>query len=149
MILETNALSNSECPENVLISKRCCFGGCLFDFCMRLHLISMQTVNIIWHKIEAHMAYGSVQGEGLLITMSISFCIITTALINWWWWWIVGNLRIFFRAALTGSGVGYQRAWDPGWVWVYVSVHAFVAVFRGLLVISNCCVLLVCCIDFL
>lgn len=91
--------------------------------------------SIIWHYIEVLRAYGSVQGAGLLIPMSIlstSSPLHSETDDDEFW-----EISVSFSVPpWRGSGVGYQRAWDPGWVWVYVvCVHAFVAVFRALLVV--------------
>lgn len=123
------------CPD----SYRCCFlGVCLFalqEASPHIHA-KCHNFSIIWHKTEVGRAYGSVQGEGFLITMSI---LSTSSPLHsetddddFW------EISVSFSVPpWQESGVGYQRAWDPGWVWVYVRVHAFVAVFRALLVVYS------------
>lgn len=137
-----SALSNAEYLENNFaacpVSKRCCFWGvCLIVLQEASPYIHAKShyFSIIWHYIEVCRAYGSVQGAGLLILMSIlstSSPLHSETDDDEFW-----EISVSFSAPpWWGSGVGYQRAWDPGWVWVYVvCVHAFVAVFRSLLVI--------------
>lgn len=131
-------------------------GACLFvlqEVSPHIHT-KCHNFSIIWHKIEVSRAYGSVQGEGLLVILSI---LSTSSPLHFetddddFW-----EISVSFSVPpWQESGVGYQRAWDPGWVWMCVGVHASVAVFRALLVVysrSICvdiCALsgVVCCIE--
>ncbi len=129
-----SALSNAEYPENHFaacpVSKRCCFWGvCLFDYFAGGFTLHPCKISLFLHNLTLSRGTQGIWLSARCRTSHPhvhSIHIIIIALWNRWWWWILGNLRIFLRAALMGVRGGVSVCMRS---WMSVSVRSMCSCF--------------------